>query len=259
MSDQLLQQKADIMKTQKMTHLSAITGYKKVPLTRPWRRSNARQQQSRMAAPKRKLVCTAYPNEFQRQYIKGLPLNLTDVKNHRRTLQNEDSFQEIEAARDEVLEVIEIEEYKRLRQDVKKAIRQEREALKALPNDRAKAKYGAQLSDLSRNTDAREKRKFRDDTCAIAAWLCSFSKRGDRVRRSAWEDLTIGVSRHLGRGFGRAIASYIGLNPPDRAGPAVSGTGDQSILVAGKDHVVNQGMLTSSQIRSHADVAGGVG
>ncbi|EXM13278.1 hypothetical protein FoTM2_014656 [Fusarium oxysporum f. sp. vasinfectum] len=90
------------------------------------------------------------------QYINGLPLNLNDVRNHRLTLRNEDSFTAVEVAREEIFKIIRIQEYKRLssdhirqlailsihtltctvqglHQETKNAIRQEREALKALP------------------------------------------------------------------------------------------------------------------------------
>ncbi|KAM5522769.1 hypothetical protein FOXYSP1_13112 [Fusarium oxysporum f. sp. phaseoli] len=98
----------------------------------------------------------AFPNYFQQQYINGLPLNLNDVRNHRLTLQNEGSFIAVEAAREKIFKIIRIQEYKRLssdhiwqlailsthaltyivqglHQEAKKAIRQEREALKAIP------------------------------------------------------------------------------------------------------------------------------
>ncbi|KAG9499291.1 hypothetical protein J7337_010111 [Fusarium musae] len=103
-----------------MTHFPAITGYKKVPLVHLPRQPNARQQQSNMAAhtPKRKLVCTAYPDEFQQQYINGIPLNLNDIRDHQQTLRKEDSFRAIEDEKDEIFKAIKFEEWKRLSDDL---------------------------------------------------------------------------------------------------------------------------------------------
>lgn len=63
--------------------------------------------------------------------------------------------------------------------------------------------------------------------------------------------------------FGGALVDpqhdHVGSDPPDRACPVVSGAGDNSILIAGENHVVDQSMLTGGQVWGHGDVVSGVG